>query len=183
MAAPPDIPSIPKLSAIVAAVGGEAANEFGTLLALARIGAAVQAAMGGMQGDLHWDMTPLAPAPVVHRARGRPRTTAKPDPRERLTIQLDLLRAEAKGEAELEEAYTSMAARIGREGGKSSRRVAGALLARAHGRHRANFISRLKATGLLTDRLCSELARLYSKIEGKRVTLANLQREAKAAKP
>lgn len=160
------MPACPTLNAIVAATGGTAAQELSELVELARLGAAVQSALNG------------SPVKLVKRGRGRPRTRPpQADPIERLRIQLEFLRAEAKGEGELEAAYQAAAERLS-GGGKNALRVAGTLLARAHGRHRPNFLARLKTAGLLTDQLPTELARLYSKIEGKKFTSQTIKREA-----
>ncbi len=98
-----------------------------------------------------------------------------------IAVQLDLLRAAASGR--LKVAYSAAAKALGVSGKKGWRYTVGATWARTQGGFRGDFV--MRATRGMDQaargKLMIELARLYTQIGGKSVSVADLGREVAAA--
>lgn len=170
-----------KLRQVAMACGGEIQAEFESLLARAQSSEVSSSALAKIAAVFQEvTSTPLSPAqstlaPVSPRTKPKEKTD-KPN---HLSVQMKLLRAKTQGDDALEEAYKDATQLLGLNRGrqaKSARRTLGALLAHTQGRFRRRFVAHtIEAFG---EEVLTELAELYSIIDGKPVTADELRAES-----
>lgn len=142
--------SYPNLEKLVRTLGGAHLDEFNKLIADADYGRQVRAIAYGSGGS-----SPAAPESP------KSAKTAKNVPNgDTLSVQLDLVRAAAKGSKEMIAAKQKGIKTL-RIKGKGKNRTIGALHARTSGKFRTNFFTRLAARGMLDDAVVAELAGIY----------------------
>ena len=192
-----------KLKQIAEAVDGAVLAEFKDLLARVtsaneleeRLRKIVLLANGMTVADGKSVLRAEKPTPLVEKQRAAtdaPITRKQKSPRkldrdEITQIELNLLRAATRSPKDegraLEIVYTNSAKLLGISRLKKRRRILGAHLARTQGKFRGRFIARvLAASPGSTEAALKELASLYTRIDGKNVTVDKLKEEARAAK-
>jgi hypothetical protein len=173
-----------KLKTIAEVSGGEVLGQFNDLLSAASGGGKLAAVMADLRALVEKHSGPEAGRPAQARARAaaaakRPKSKARskrsrksksgPTSGERLDVQVELLKAKARGQAPYERVRLATDERFSKGSGR-------ALFAKTQGSNRPSFLRRLAAHN--APAINEELAKAYSKIEGKEVTLADLRASA-----
>ena len=166
------------LAAFVAMSSPPIQAEFNKLIEDAAVGTRLRAA-GLTLTSVNGVAKKLAVAPV---GAATPASDAKLD--SSIAVQIGLLIAKADSEKAYAKAVDRAFVALGLTGRKHAKKrnhVVGALFARTQGKFRGNFVKRVLAAKMPLG-TTAELAKAYSAIEGKTITVEDLEKEAVAAK-